>query len=160
MTQYLAKFLPQLSVVTEPLRQLSHKDANWDWSPEHDTAIAIVKKLICEVPVLRYFDPTLPVCDVSEGGLGYALLQQGQPIAFGVRGLTQTERNYAQIEKEMLAIVCRCEKFDQFIYGCKVTVEMDHKPLVSIALKPIHHCPKRSGMFTNCSFTFVNFLLN
>ena len=54
MTQYLSKFLPQLSVVTEPLRQLSHKDANWDWSPEHDMAIVTVKKLICEAPILLF----------------------------------------------------------------------------------------------------------
>ena len=44
-------------------------------------------------------------------GLEYALLQQGQPVAFRARGTTQTERKYAQIEKEMLAIVCGCEKF-------------------------------------------------
>jgi len=31
--EYLLKFLPKLSVVTEPLCQLSHKDANWDWFP-------------------------------------------------------------------------------------------------------------------------------
>ena len=101
-----------------------------------------MKKLITNAPVLRYFDPALPVtfqCDVPEGGLGYALLQQGQPIAFGARGLTQTERNYDQIVKEMLAIICGCEKFDQFVYGRKVTVETDHKPSVSIALKPIHN---------------------
>ena len=72
MTRYLSKFLPQLSVVMEPLHQLSHKDAKWDWSPEHNTAIATVKKLICEAPILHYFDPALPVtlqCDASEGGL-------------------------------------------------------------------------------------------
>ena len=50
--------------------------------------------------------------------------------------MTQTERNYAQIEKEMLAIFCGYEKFDQFIYGHKITVETDHKPLVSISQKP------------------------
>ena len=52
----------------------------------------MVKKLITNAPVLRYFDPALPAvtlqCDASEGGLGYALLQQGQPIAFGARSLT------------------------------------------------------------------------
>ena len=43
----------------------------------------------------------------------------------------------------MLAIVCGCEKFNQYIYGNKVTVETDHKPLVSISQKPIHSTPKR-----------------
>ena len=42
----------------------------------------------------------------------------------------------------MLAIVCGCEKFDQFIYGHTITVETDHKPLVSISQKPIHSAPK------------------
>ena len=53
------------------------------------------------------------------------LLQQGQSVAFGARRL----KKYAQIEKEMLAIVCGYEKFDQYVYGHKVTVENDHKPL-------------------------------
>ena len=55
--------------------------------------------------------------------------------------MTQTERKYVQIEKELLhvAIVCGCEKFDQYIYGHKVTVETDHKLLVSISQKPIHN---------------------
>ena len=146
MVQYLAKFLPQLSAVTEPLRQLEHKDANWKWLPVHDDAVRKVKDLICKAPVLRYFDLAIELtlqCDASESGLGYALLQQGQPVAFGARGMTQTERKYAQIEKEMLAIVCGCEKFDQFIYGHKITIETDHKPLVSISQKPIHNAPKR-----------------
>ena len=146
MVQYLAKFLPQLSTTIEPLRQRGYKDTEWKWSAIHDSAVHKVKDLICKAPVLRYFDPAIELtlqCDASESGLGYALLQQGQPVAFGARGMTQTERNYAQIEKEMLAIVCGCEKFDQFIYGHKITVETDHKPLVSISQKPIHNAPKR-----------------
>ena len=43
----------------------------------------------------------------------------------------------------MLAIVCGCEKFDQYLYGHKVTVETDHKPLVSISQKPLQSAPKR-----------------
>ena len=130
MVQYLAKFLPQLLTVTEPLRQLGHKGVEWKWLATHDSAVRKVKELICKAPVLRYFDPAIELtlqCDASESGLGYALLQLGQPVAFGARGMTQTERRYAQIEKEMLAIVCGCEKFDQFIYGHHITVETDHK---------------------------------
>ena len=132
--------------VTEPLRQLGHKGVEWKWLATHDSAVRKVKELICKAPVLRYFDPAIELtlqCDASESGLGYALLQLGQPVAFGARGMTQTERRYAQIEKEMLAIVCGCEKFDQFIYGHHITVETDHKPLVSISQKPIHSAPKR-----------------
>ena len=82
-------------------------------------------------------------CDASDEGLGYALLQQGQPVAYGARGLTQADKTYAQIEKEMLVIVCGCEKFDQYLYGHKVTVETDHKLLVSISQKSIQSAPRR-----------------
>ena len=146
MAQYLAKFLPQLSAITEPLRQLGHKDTEWKWLEVHDKAVSNVKDLICKAPVLRYFDPAIEItlqCDASDGGLGYALLQQGQPVAFGACGLTLAEKKYVQIEKEMLAIVCGCEKFDQYVYGHRVTIETDHKPLVSISQKPIHTAPKR-----------------
>ena len=108
MVQYLAKFLPHLSKITEPLRKLECKKAQWCWLPAHEEAIAKLKQMICEAPVLKYYDPSKQVsfqCDASERGLGYSLLQEGQPVAYGARGLTSTEQNYAQIEKEMLAIV-------------------------------------------------------
>ena len=108
MVQYLSKFLPQLSTVTEPLRQLGRKGTDWVWTEADDKAVTMIKSLISTAPILRYFDPTTDItlqCDASDGGLGYALLQQGQPVAYGARGLTLTEKKYAQIEKEMLAIV-------------------------------------------------------
>ena len=43
----------------------------------------------------------------------------------------------------MLGILVGCEKFDQYIFGRKVKIETDHKPLVSITKKPIHSAPKR-----------------
>ena len=145
MVQYFAKFVPSLSTVTELLRQLEYKNTQWCWLPAHDQAISKLKQMLCEAPVLRYFDPNKPItlqCDASESGLGYSLLQEHQPVTYGARGLTAAEKNYAQIEKEMLTIVAGCEKFDQYIYGHKVHIETDHKPLVSITRKPIHLAPK------------------
>ena len=42
------------------------------------------------------------------------------------RSLTDTEINYAQIKKELLAIVSGTEKFNQYTYGRGVIVENDH----------------------------------
>ena len=65
-------------------------------------------------------------------------------MVYSSRVMTQTEKNYAQIEKELLAIVYECEKFDQYIFGrSDVSVESDHKQLETIFKKPIHSSPKR-----------------
>ena len=83
-------------------------------------------------------------CDASETGIGAALLQAGQPVAYTSRALTKTEQQYAQIEKECMAIVYACEKFDQYILGRDaIRVETDHKPLIPIFKKPLLSALKR-----------------
>ena len=59
------------------------------------------------------------------------------------RALTSAERNYAQIEKELLAIVFATKRFHQYTYGRSVIVESDHKPLEAILAKPLVSAPKR-----------------
>ena len=57
--------------------------------------------------------------------------------------MSHTEQNYAQIEKELLAIVFACEK-NHYIFGrSDVVVESDHRPLETIFKKPILNSPKR-----------------
>jgi len=48
------------------------------------------------------------------------------------------------MEKELLAIVVACERFDTYIYGRDVVaVETDHKPLEVIVLKALISAPQR-----------------
>ena len=106
-----------------------------------------MKKALTTTPALSYYDVMKPVviqCDASDSGLGAALLQNGLPVAYSSRALTSAETNYAQIEKELLAIVFACEKFDQYVYGRdKVHVQSDHKPLEVIFKRPLVTAPKR-----------------
>lgn len=144
---YLAKFLPHLSDVCEPLRRLTDKDVEWTWLSQHESAVDTVKQLVTCHPVLKYYNLQEEVtlqCDASETGLGAALLQNGQPVAFASRTQTPTEQRYAQIEKECLAIVFACDKFDQYLHGRDyITVHSDHKPLEVIFKKPLLTAPKR-----------------
>ncbi len=146
MTNYLSKFIPHYCDVTGPLCELLKQDAEWSWRKLQDSAFQKLKDAVSSPPVLQYFDVTKPVvfsADASQHGLGTVCLQQGAPVAFSSRALTPTESRYAQIEKEMLALVFATQKFHDFIYGRPATVETDHQPLITILKKPLHTASAR-----------------
>ena len=167
--QYLKKFMPNMADISAPLRKLTEKDVEWKWTETEENSFNKLKKLATEAPVLRFYDPTLPLTlsvDSSSTGLGCVIMQEGQPIVCASRALTKTQQNYAQIEKETLAVVYGCEKFHQFVYGRTVEVETDHRPLQSILVygrtvevetdhrplqsifnKPLHQAPARLQRF-------------
>ena len=147
MVNYIAKFVPNLSSKTEPMRKLLEKDIAWHWHEQQQESFALVKEAICEATCLQYYDPDKPVVlsvDACSTGLGACLRQDDRPVAYGSRTLNKPERNYAQIEKEMLAIAFGCTRFHQYLYGReKVHVETDHKPLEFLFKKPIVEAPPR-----------------
>jgi hypothetical protein len=146
MVMYLSKFLNGLSSVCEPLRRLTHKDATWLWSSEHDEAFEKIKGMVSSTPLLKYFNPSDPTegqGDASSTGLGFVLTQNDQPVTFASRALTSAETRYSQVEKELLALVFGLEHNHQYVYGRKITLWTDHKPLVSISRKPLATAPKR-----------------
>jgi len=147
MITYLAKFIPNLSQTAAPLRTLLEKDVEWHWDNQQEQSFKSLKQLTSETPVLKFFDPTKAVkisVDASSKGMGAVLLQDEHPIAYMSKSLTRTQKNYAQIEKEMLAIVFGCTRFHEYIYGMpQVEVETDHKPLEMILKKPLHQAPAR-----------------
>lgn len=64
-------------------------------------------------------------------------------MAYASKSLSKSEQNYAQIEKEATSIRFACEKFHEYIYGKKLIIETDHKPLESIFKKPLHSASQR-----------------
>ena len=143
---YLSRFLPSLSDNLEPLRQLVKKDVPWHWTHAQQDALDNIKTMVTQAPVLTYYNPTDELtiqCDASGKGLGAALLQNKQSIAYCSRALTDTETRYAPIEKEILAVVFAMERFHQYTFGRFTNVISDHKPLEMIIKKPLVKAPKR-----------------
>ena len=132
--------------MSRPLRQLT-ENAEWIWSDSQEKAWNDIKTAISQAPVLHYYslkDEVTLQCDASGTGLGASLLQLQHPVSFASRALTQTATRYAQIEKELLAVVFSCEKFDKYIFGCNVIhVETDHKHLEAIFNKSLCDAPAR-----------------
>ena len=68
---------------------------------------------------------------------------EGKPVAFGSRALSSVERNYAQIEKEMLVVLFSLQRFHHYTYGRLTHVITYHKPIETIVQKPLSKAPRR-----------------
>ncbi|CAB4028959.1 Hypothetical predicted protein, partial [Paramuricea clavata] len=111
MVNYLARFLLNLSVKTEPLRKLSEQKNRWEWHHEHDKAFEELKHLVCSEPVLAMYNPKQLIrisTDASRSGVGAVLEQKTDGhwllVPYHSRALTDAESRYAVIELETLAI--------------------------------------------------------
>lgn len=72
------------------------------------------------------------------------LLKNDQPVCFTSHRLNNTEKNYAQIEKECLTIVSCMDKWHQYLHGKHdITVDTDHQPLETVFKRPLCKAPRR-----------------
>lgn len=146
MITYVGKFIPNLSEKTSNLRQLIKKNMEFIWLDAHEKEFNNLKNLLMSSPVLKFFDNNKPIIlsvDSSKDGMGAVLLQDGAPVAYASKSLNDTQKQYAQIEKETLAIAFGCQRFHQYVFGKQFTVESDHRPLEIIFKKPLDQCPLR-----------------
>lgn len=146
MVNYVSRFIPNMSSITAPLRELLKKEREWQWNREQETAFDKLKNILITRPVLQFYDVNKPVkisVDASQNGVAAVLMQDDAPVAYASRAFTNAQKNYAQIEKEMCAVEFGCKKFHEFIYGRQAEIETDHKPLEAIHKKPLNECPPR-----------------
>lgn len=151
MTNYSARFIPNYSTITEPLRSLTKHSTKFKWGTEQQQAFDSLINHLSKCPVVSYFDtskPTEVIVDASPVGLGAILAQYdeegiGTIVAYASRSLSNVERRYAQIEREALAAVWACERFHIYVHGSKFTIVTDHKPLLSMYGNPNTKLPMR-----------------
>ena len=105
----LISFLSNLSTQLVPLYLLLKHNQSWCWKPAQEMTFTKSKELLISSCVIVHFDPELDIiliCDDSAYGNGAVLSRcvpdgKEKPIGFVSRTLTQPERNYLQIEKEV-----------------------------------------------------------
>uniref|UniRef100_A0A1Y1LT42 RNA-directed DNA polymerase n=3 Tax=Photinus pyralis TaxID=7054 RepID=A0A1Y1LT42_PHOPY len=133
-------FLKDKATIANPLHALLRKDVPWQWRSEERTAFALLKDSLAKEPVLGHYSEQKDLyltCDASPYGVGCVLSQRDDegreyPVAYHSRTLSSAERNFAQIDKEALAIISGIKKFHEYVYGRKITIKTDHKPLLGI----------------------------
>lgn len=139
MVNFVAKFIPNRAKILEPINVLTGK-VDFVWDQIQEQAFLRIKHSLTQTPTLAFYDPTKQIIissDASCYGIGACLFQEDDNgnrtvVSYISRTMTETERHYAQIEREALGITWAAEKLSEYITGIQVIFETDHKPLVQI----------------------------
>ena len=137
---YYHRYLNNISTVLALLYRLLQKGILWKWGPDKAFAFKQSKGLLMSTNVLVHYNTELKLIimvDASPVGVGAVLLHimkdgSEKPIYFASRALSKAEQNYAQIEREGLAVIFGVSKFHKYIYGREFTIITGHKPLLGL----------------------------
>ena len=123
--------------MARPLHNMVKKDKKWDWTERQKKAFKELKEQFTKKPVLAALDIDKKMrmeMDALDYAIGEVLSMECEDrlwrlVAFLLKSLNETERNYEIHDKEMLAIVRGLEAWRHLLEGAqsKFEIWMDHK---------------------------------
>ncbi|MCO5593072.1 hypothetical protein L7F22_047078 [Adiantum nelumboides] len=145
-TGFFRKFIKDYSKVAAPLTQLlkggvkvpktsaPHRKGNPPvvWNERLDESFRTLKHLVTTTPILHIVDPSKPFVvetDASDYAIGAALYQDGRPVAFESKKLSDAEMRYPTYEKELYAVVHALRKWRHYLYGSTFVAWTNHHSL-------------------------------
>ena len=135
---FYRRFIKAYSRIVSPLTNLLRKSQKFVWCQATQQAFAKLKELFTTAPILKHFDPKLPItlyADSSGAAISGIISQPHDgnlhPVAFWSRKCLPTECNYDIHDREMLAIVESMKHWRHYLEGVKHSIEIfsDHKNL-------------------------------
>ena len=118
--------------MAQPLIALCKVARSIKWSEEAESAFVALQEAMTAAPVLTLpnFSQTFVIeTDASSKGIGAVLMQQGHPIAFISKALSEKHQKLSTYDKEMFAVFFVVKKWHHFLMGRHFIIRTDHKPL-------------------------------
>ena len=144
-TGYYRKFIKGYAQITAPMEKKLKKDIKFEWTPECQESLDILKEKMVTAPILVFPDWSKEFhvhVDASSIALGIVLAQSGEgnidhPIYFASRKLSIAEKNYTTTEREGLAMVYALQKFQHYMLGSHFKMFTDHSALKYLVNKSV-----------------------
>ncbi len=109
LVSYYRKFIKNFAKIATPLTNLLKKSSGtYEWEEACNEAFDTLKGILVKAPVLKLpdFDKEFEMhSDAFDFGIGGVLVQDGRPVAFESKKLSETERRWPTHEKEMWAVI-------------------------------------------------------
>jgi hypothetical protein len=128
LTGYYCKFVKNYGKIVAPLTALLKKNS-FTWTP---AAFQTLKTTMCTTLVLALpnFTKTFVLeFDASRKGIGIVLMQEGRPLAFTSKQLSERNLGKPIYEKEMLAILHAIELWCPYLLRQRFQIKTDHQSL-------------------------------
>lgn len=135
LIQYYRDIWPRRSHILAPIVDLTKgydkkkKLKPIKWTPQCEKAFQEIKAVVAKETLLAFpnFKEKFVIhTDASDTQLGAVISQEGRPLAFYSRKLTQAQKNYTVTEKELLSIVETLKEFRTILLGFEIVIYTDH----------------------------------
>jgi hypothetical protein len=131
LTGYYCKFVKNYGKIAPPLTALLKKNS-FTWTPAAAQDFQTLKMATCTTPVLSLPDFTkifVSECDASRKEIGVVLMQEGRPLAFTSKQLSERNLGKSIYENEMLAILHVVDLWRPYLLGQRFQIKTDHQSL-------------------------------
>ncbi|TPX42299.1 hypothetical protein SeLEV6574_g05670 [Synchytrium endobioticum] len=144
LVNFYRAFATQLSTISKPLYDLTHKNTKFHWGPKEQEAFEKIKEILTADVFLMFPDHEKPFYlffDSSDLGTGAVLQQEDEfnrlrPIEYYSYKWNKSEYNYSTPDKELYGLILALKHWYHLLFGSKHTifVQTDHKSSSSIHL--------------------------
>ena len=158
LANFYGQMIPDFATKMLLLNEIRKEEFRWD--KEEQNAFENIENELCANPLVQPYSLTKEATvttDASEKAIGGVLSQEGHPVIYVSRKLSQAEQNYTNIEREALAIVFVVTRLKLFLLGRRFTLQTDHKPLKYL-FAPYEEIPKTaSARITRWAIALMGF---
>ncbi|RVW97716.1 Transposon Ty3-G Gag-Pol polyprotein [Vitis vinifera] len=131
LTGYYRRFVKDYGKIAKPLTDLLKKDA-FHWTEGSNQAFMALKQAMITAPVLalpNFSKEFIIKTDASGQGIGAVLMQEGHPIAYISKALSDRFQTLSTYEKEMLAILMAIKKWESYLVDRHFVIKTNHQSL-------------------------------
>ncbi len=140
LASYYHKFINFFAKIAAPLTNFLKKSAvTYEWEGTCDEAFKTLKGILVKAPMLKLpdFDKDIEIySDASDFAIGRVLVQEGRPVAFESKKLSETEQRWPTHEKEMWAVIHCLKTWGHYIGSKDVVVWTNNVTLKYFATQP------------------------